>query len=136
MAKPQSRGMAATCSCCHGRLILWSGPVTPGWVPLDLLFLSLLVMPVFLTGFLSFFLENTVSGKGMLWMLQCGPVSPCSLDLAAECKGSVLPSPWLQVLWRKEVCLLTGCSGNLGQVLVSPRERREKPALCMGSQPG
>eukprot|EP00076_Gallus_gallus_P023675 XP_015145566.1 solute carrier family 23 member 3 isoform X2 [Gallus gallus] len=33
-----------------------------GWVPLDLLFLSLLVMPVFLTGFLSFFLENTVSG--------------------------------------------------------------------------
>uniref|UniRef100_A0A8C2TLZ7 Solute carrier family 23 member 3 n=1 Tax=Coturnix japonica TaxID=93934 RepID=A0A8C2TLZ7_COTJA len=41
-----------------------------GWVPLDLLFLSLLVMPVFLTGFLSFFLENTVSGtleeRGML----------------------------------------------------------------------
>ncbi|XP_065606750.1 solute carrier family 23 member 3-like isoform X5 [Cyrtonyx montezumae] len=33
-----------------------------GWVPLDLLFLSLLMMPVFLTGFLSFFLENTVSG--------------------------------------------------------------------------
>ncbi|XP_009994567.1 PREDICTED: solute carrier family 23 member 3 [Chaetura pelagica] len=33
-----------------------------GWVPLDLLFLSLLTMPVFLTGFLSFFLENTVSG--------------------------------------------------------------------------
>ncbi|XP_062434166.1 solute carrier family 23 member 3 isoform X3 [Rhea pennata] len=34
----------------------------PGWVPLDLLFLSLLMVPVFLTGFLSFFLENTVSG--------------------------------------------------------------------------
>ncbi|NXC37874.1 S23A3 protein, partial [Penelope pileata] len=33
-----------------------------GWVPLDLLSLSLLTMPVFLTGFLSFFLENTVSG--------------------------------------------------------------------------
>ncbi|XP_051478739.1 LOW QUALITY PROTEIN: solute carrier family 23 member 3 [Apus apus] len=33
-----------------------------GWVPLDLLLLSLLMMPVFLTGFLSFFLENTVSG--------------------------------------------------------------------------
>ncbi|KFO69688.1 Solute carrier family 23 member 3, partial [Cuculus canorus] len=33
-----------------------------GWVPLDLLFLSLLMVPVFLTGFLSFFLENTVSG--------------------------------------------------------------------------
>ncbi|XP_074949317.1 solute carrier family 23 member 3 isoform X2 [Phalacrocorax aristotelis] len=33
-----------------------------GWVPLDLLSLSLLMVPVFLTGFLSFFLENTVSG--------------------------------------------------------------------------
>ncbi|NWH63803.1 S23A3 protein, partial [Geococcyx californianus] len=36
--------------------------LTTGWVPLDLLFLSLLMVPVFLTGFLSFFLENTVSG--------------------------------------------------------------------------
>ncbi|NXK01628.1 S23A3 protein, partial [Herpetotheres cachinnans] len=35
---------------------------TGSWVPLDLLFLSLLMVPVFLTGFLSFFLENTVSG--------------------------------------------------------------------------
>ncbi|NXU82578.1 S23A3 protein, partial [Xiphorhynchus elegans] len=33
-----------------------------GWVPLDLFFLSLLMVPVFLAGFLSFFLENTVSG--------------------------------------------------------------------------
>ncbi|NXV16392.1 S23A3 protein, partial [Cepphus grylle] len=33
-----------------------------GWVPLDLLFLSLLMVPVFLTGLLSFFMENTVSG--------------------------------------------------------------------------
>ncbi|NXX77514.1 S23A3 protein, partial [Urocolius indicus] len=33
-----------------------------GWVPLDLFFLSLLMVPIFLTGFLSFFLENTVSG--------------------------------------------------------------------------
>ncbi|NXI90859.1 S23A3 protein, partial [Psophia crepitans] len=33
-----------------------------GWVPLDLLFLSLFMVPIFLTGFLSFFLENTVSG--------------------------------------------------------------------------
>ncbi|PKK17384.1 solute carrier family 23, member 3, transcript variant X2 [Columba livia] len=33
-----------------------------GWVPLDLLFLSLLMVPVFLTGFLSFFMDNTVSG--------------------------------------------------------------------------
>ncbi|NXJ88116.1 S23A3 protein, partial [Corythaixoides concolor] len=36
--------------------------LTTGWVPLDLLFLSLLMAPVFLTGFLSFLLENTVSG--------------------------------------------------------------------------
>ncbi|NXI53130.1 S23A3 protein, partial [Chloroceryle aenea] len=36
--------------------------LTTGWVPLDLLSLSLLMVPVFLTGFLSFFLENTVSG--------------------------------------------------------------------------
>ncbi|NXW95955.1 S23A3 protein, partial [Alopecoenas beccarii] len=35
---------------------------TGSWVPLDLLFLSLLMVPVFLTGFLSFFMENTVSG--------------------------------------------------------------------------
>ncbi|NXR13339.1 S23A3 protein, partial [Semnornis frantzii] len=33
-----------------------------GWVSLDLLFFSLLMVPVFLTGFLSFFLENTISG--------------------------------------------------------------------------
>ncbi|KFQ16608.1 Solute carrier family 23 member 3, partial [Leptosomus discolor] len=37
-------------------------PLATGWVPLDLLFLSLLMVPIFLTGFLSFFLENTVSG--------------------------------------------------------------------------
>ena len=43
-----------------------SGTVSAGWVPLDLLFLSLLMVPVFLTGFLSFFLENTVSGEGVL----------------------------------------------------------------------
>ncbi|NXN29506.1 S23A3 protein, partial [Nycticryphes semicollaris] len=44
---------------------LSTGPahlVTGSWVPLDLLFLSLLMVPVFLTGFLSFFMENTVSG--------------------------------------------------------------------------
>ncbi|NXA32806.1 S23A3 protein, partial [Eudromia elegans] len=37
-------------------------PLATGWVPLDLLLSSLLTVPVFLTGFLSFFLENTVSG--------------------------------------------------------------------------
>lgn len=137
---PAARGSWSYGSFCPfpaaGLRHLRSGPVTPGWVPLDLLFLSLLVMPVFLTGFLSFFLENTVSGKGMLWVLQCGLTSPCSLDLAVECRGLVLPWPWLQALWRREGCLLTGCSGNLGSVLVSPGERRAKPALCMGSPPG
>lgn len=39
-----------------------SGTIPAGWVPLDLLFLSLLMVPVFLTGFLSFFMDNTVSG--------------------------------------------------------------------------
>ncbi|XP_044294435.1 solute carrier family 23 member 3 isoform X2 [Varanus komodoensis] len=33
-----------------------------GWVPVDLFLLSLLMVPAFITGFLSFFLENTVSG--------------------------------------------------------------------------
>lgn len=50
-------------------LLADSGTVPAGWVPLDLLFLSLLMVPVFLTGFLSFFLENTVSGEGLPWML-------------------------------------------------------------------
>ncbi|XP_057285993.1 solute carrier family 23 member 3 [Pezoporus wallicus] len=44
-----------------------------GWVPLDLLFLSLLMAPVVLTGSLSFLLENTVSGtleeRGLLFEL-------------------------------------------------------------------
>ncbi|KAM4776866.1 solute carrier family 23 member 3 isoform 3-T3 [Cyanocitta cristata] len=55
-------------------------PLATGWVPLDLLFLSLLMVPVFLTGFLSFFLENTVSGtleeRGLLseqpWKVRAG----------------------------------------------------------------
>lgn len=46
--------------------ILGDSSIVPaGWVPLDLLFFSLLMMPVFLTCILSFFLENTVSGKGL-----------------------------------------------------------------------
>lgn len=44
-------------------LLADSYTVPAGWVPLDLLFLSLLMVPVFLTGFFSFFLENTVSGE-------------------------------------------------------------------------
>ncbi|KFV05566.1 Solute carrier family 23 member 3, partial [Tauraco erythrolophus] len=51
----------------HSLLLSWdvlsdSGTIPVGWVPLDLLFLSLLMVPVILTGFLSFLLENTVSG--------------------------------------------------------------------------
>ncbi|XP_074001736.1 solute carrier family 23 member 3 [Numenius arquata] len=55
-----------------------------GWVPLDLLFLSLLMVPVFLTGFLSFFMENTVSGtleeRGLLsdlLLLKAGAGARC-----------------------------------------------------------
>ncbi|XP_030065857.1 solute carrier family 23 member 3 isoform X2 [Microcaecilia unicolor] len=36
--------------------------ITTGWCSLDLLFLSLLSAPVFLGGFWSFFLDNTISG--------------------------------------------------------------------------
>uniref|UniRef100_A0A452H169 Solute carrier family 23 member 3 n=1 Tax=Gopherus agassizii TaxID=38772 RepID=A0A452H169_9SAUR len=39
------------------------GYVATGWVCLDLFLLSVMTVPVFLTGLLSFFLENTVSGK-------------------------------------------------------------------------
>lgn len=38
------------------------GYVATGWVCLDLFLLSVMTVPVFLTGLLSFFLENTVSG--------------------------------------------------------------------------
>ncbi|KAM9380447.1 solute carrier family 23 member 3 [Phaethornis superciliosus] len=60
--------------------------LSTGWVPLDLFFLSLLMMPVFLTEFLSFFLENTVSGtleeRGLLsdltlWKAGAGSHHPC-----------------------------------------------------------
>uniref|UniRef100_A0A8C3HH46 Solute carrier family 23 member 3 n=1 Tax=Chrysemys picta bellii TaxID=8478 RepID=A0A8C3HH46_CHRPI len=39
------------------------GYVATGWVCLDLFLLSVMTVPVFLTGLLSFFLENTVSGE-------------------------------------------------------------------------
>lgn len=63
---PESAAAAPTPSPLLGWDILGdSGNDPAGWVPLDLLSLSLLMVPVFLTGFLSFFLENTVSGEGL-----------------------------------------------------------------------
>ncbi|XP_062974741.1 solute carrier family 23 member 3 [Elgaria multicarinata webbii] len=38
------------------------GSLATGWISVDLFLLSLLMVPAFITGFLSFFLENTVSG--------------------------------------------------------------------------
>ncbi|XP_054064804.1 solute carrier family 23 member 3-like isoform X4 [Rissa tridactyla] len=59
-----------------------SAHLATGWVPLDLLFLSLLMVPVFLTGFLSFFMENTVSGtleeRGLLSDLSLRKAGPGS----------------------------------------------------------
>ncbi|XP_042300857.1 solute carrier family 23 member 3 isoform X2 [Sceloporus undulatus] len=54
------------------------GALVTGCIPVDLFFLSLLMHPAFITGFLSFFLENTVSGtlqeRGMLNRLSsCKP---------------------------------------------------------------
>ncbi|XP_061465307.1 solute carrier family 23 member 3 isoform X2 [Rhineura floridana] len=43
-------------------LLTAPGSLATGCVPADLFFLSLLMVPAFITGFLSFFLENTVSG--------------------------------------------------------------------------
>ncbi|XP_067994949.1 solute carrier family 23 member 3 isoform X1 [Melanerpes formicivorus] len=71
-----------------------------GWVPLDLLFLSLLMVPVFLTGFLSFFLENTVSGtleeRGLLselalWKAGASTSHPCGEKSEAN-RGYGLPA--------------------------------------------
>uniref|UniRef100_A0A8D0BXC9 Solute carrier family 23 member 3 n=1 Tax=Salvator merianae TaxID=96440 RepID=A0A8D0BXC9_SALMN len=52
--------------------------LSTGCVPVDLFFVSLLMVPTFITGFLSFFLENTVSGtlqeRGLL-----NHLSPCKV---------------------------------------------------------
>ncbi|XP_054826612.1 solute carrier family 23 member 3 [Eublepharis macularius] len=54
------------------------GSLTTGCVPVDLFLLSLLMVPAFITGVLSFFLENTVSGtlqeRGLLnHLVSCKP---------------------------------------------------------------
>ncbi|KAH0621239.1 hypothetical protein JD844_022324 [Phrynosoma platyrhinos] len=61
-------------------LLAAPGALVTGCIPVDLFLLSLLMHPAFITGFLSFFLENTVSGtlqeRGMLNHLSsCKPES-------------------------------------------------------------
>ncbi|KAM4897324.1 solute carrier family 23 member 3 isoform 2-T2 [Sylvia borin] len=80
-----------------------------GWVPLDLLFLSVLMAPVFLTGFLSFFLENTVSGT-------------------LEERGLLSEQPWKA---RASDCHLHGERGEASQAYKLPtRLRRLLPSSC------
>ncbi|CAN8218669.1 unnamed protein product [Coccothraustes coccothraustes] len=84
-------------------------PLATGWVPLDLLFLSLLMVPVFLTGFLSFFLENTVSGT-------------------LEERGLLSEQPWKA---RAEDCHLHGERGEASQAYRLPAGlRRLLPSSC------
>ncbi|XP_070585252.1 solute carrier family 23 member 3 isoform X2 [Erythrolamprus reginae] len=96
------------------------GSLTTGYVPLDLFLLSLLMVPSFITGFLSFFLENTVSGtlqeRGLL-----NPLSTRNLetgsnslqhkkeeDSAQRCKLPLNPQRHLPPSWCKgfPFCLL------------------------------
>ncbi|XP_023786920.1 solute carrier family 23 member 3 isoform X3 [Cyanistes caeruleus] len=81
-------------------------PLATGWVPLDLLFLSLLMVPVFLTGFLSFFLENTVSGT-------------------LEERGLLSEQPWKA---RAGDCHLRGEKGEA--YMLPTRLRRLLPSSC------
>ncbi|XP_066179029.1 solute carrier family 23 member 3 isoform X1 [Sylvia atricapilla] len=84
-------------------------PLVTGWVPLDLLFLSVLMAPVFLTGFLSFFLENTVSGT-------------------LEERGLLSEQPWKA---RASDCHLHGERGEASQAYRLPtRLRRLLPSSC------
>ncbi|XP_037999113.1 solute carrier family 23 member 3 isoform X4 [Motacilla alba alba] len=84
-------------------------PLATGWVPLDLLFLSLLMVPVFLTGFLSFFLENTVSGT-------------------LEERGLLSEQPWKA---RAGDCHLHGERGEASQAHKLPTGlRRLLPSSC------
>ncbi|XP_041329499.1 solute carrier family 23 member 3 isoform X2 [Pyrgilauda ruficollis] len=84
-------------------------PLATGWVPLDLLFLSLLMVPVFLTGFLSFFLENTVSGT-------------------LEERGLLSEQPWKA---RAGDCHLHGERGEASQAYRLPAGlRRLLPSSC------
>lgn len=66
-----------------------------GWVCLDLFLLSVLTVPVFLTGVLSFFLENTVSGERT-------PPTHCQVpsfkSLSAAGAASLAPSELLRLV--------------------------------------
>ncbi|XP_046799663.1 solute carrier family 23 member 3 isoform X2 [Gallus gallus] len=94
-----------------------------GWVPLDLLFLSLLVMPVFLTGFLSFFLENTVSGtleeRGLL------------ADRVQRKPGTSSGQPWRE---ESKASPVYGLPTRLRRLLPSSCKAFPCCFLCPGSE--
>ncbi|XP_009943611.2 solute carrier family 23 member 3 [Opisthocomus hoazin] len=94
-----------------------------GWVPLDLLFLSLLMVPVFLTGFLSFFLENTVSGT----MEERGLLS----DLALRKAGAGDRHPHGE---RGEASQAYGLPAGLRRLLPSSCSTFPCCFLCPGSE--
>ncbi|XP_074884734.1 solute carrier family 23 member 3 isoform X1 [Buteo buteo] len=102
-----------------------TGPahLATGWVPLDLLFLSLLMVPVFLTGFLSFFLENTVSGT----LEERGLLS----DLAPQKAGAGDHQPYGE---RGEASQAYGLPARLRGLLPSSCKAFPCCFLCPGSE--
>ncbi|XP_010074277.1 PREDICTED: solute carrier family 23 member 3 [Pterocles gutturalis] len=94
-----------------------------GWVPLDLLFLSLLMVPVFLTGFLSFFMENTVSGT----LEERGLLSYLALQKA----GAGVRHPWGE---RSEATQKYGLPAGLRRLLPSSCNTFLCCFLCPGSE--
>ncbi|XP_027534623.1 solute carrier family 23 member 3 isoform X1 [Neopelma chrysocephalum] len=105
-----------------------------GWVPLDLLFLSLLMMPVFLTGFLSFFLENTVSGtleeRGLPSDLAPGKAGAGDCHPRGE-RGEVSQAYGLPTgLWR----LLPSSCKAFPCCFLCPRSEEEEEGSCATEQ--
>ncbi|XP_025019207.1 solute carrier family 23 member 3 [Python bivittatus] len=100
--------------------------LTTGCIPLDLFLLSLLMVPSFITGFLSFFLENTVSGtlqeRGLLNHLSSGNLEAGRNSLqhrkeeesAQRCELPLIPQKRLPSSWCKgfPFCLLCPLEEN------------------------
>ncbi|XP_064517214.1 solute carrier family 23 member 3 isoform X3 [Pseudopipra pipra] len=105
-----------------------------GWVPLDLLFLSLLMVPVFLTGFLSFFLENTVSGtleeRGLLSDLAPGKAGAGDRHPRGE-RGEVSQAYGLPTGLRR---LLPSSCKAFPCCFLCPRIEEEEEGSCATEQ--
>ncbi|XP_032549095.1 solute carrier family 23 member 3 isoform X2 [Chiroxiphia lanceolata] len=105
-----------------------------GWVPLDLLFLSLLMVPVFLTGFLSFFLENTVSGtleeRGLLSDLAPGKAGAGDRHPHGE-RGEVSQAYGLPTGLRR---LLPSSCKAFPCCFLCPRSEEEEEGSCATEQ--